>query len=146
MNESATCVSGAFSNRGDPIEDMLLLVDRVGAELGVSPELLTDLRIALDEVVTNIVNYAYADDAEHQFTIRCEIRGGALATVVEDDGIAYDPLRTPAPDLSLPLEKRRVGGLGVHFVKNLMSSVRYERVGARNRLTLEQDLNKKGQA
>ena len=146
MNESATCVSGAFSNRGDPIEGVLELVDRVGRELGVSAELLTDLRIALDEVVTNIVNYAYTDNAQHQFTIRCEIRGGSLATIVEDDGIAYDPLRAPAPDLSASLDNRRVGGLGVHFVKNLMSAVRYERIGGRNRLTLEQDLNKKEKA
>ena len=120
------------------------LIDRAGLELGVPAEALTDLRIALDEIVTNIVKYAYADDGPHQFTIRCELQAGALATIVEDDGVAFDPLRAPEPDLTVPSEQRRVGGLGLHFVKKLMKSVEYERVEGRNRLTLKQQLQQEG--
>jgi anti-sigma regulatory factor (Ser/Thr protein kinase) len=147
VNVSAPSIAGAFSNKSDAMPGVSQLVDRVGRDFGVSPDVLMDLRIALDEIVTNIVKYAYIDDAEHEFTIRCEVAGGSLATVIEDDGVAFDPLLSPMPDLSVPMEERRVGGLGVHFVKNLMNSVRYERVAGRNRLTLKQDLEQqKGHA
>lgn len=116
------------------------VIDQAALEYGLSNDVQTDLRIALDEVVTNILKYAYADDGAHEFTIRCELRDGSLETTIEDDGVAFDPLRVPAPDLNAPIETRKVGGLGVHFVKNLMSAVRYERSQGRNRLTLSQRL------
>jgi serine/threonine-protein kinase RsbW len=137
-------IAATFPNRaGEATPRIARLVDRVGEELAAPEDALTNLRIALDEVVTNILNYAYRDGASHDITIRCELEGGRLKTVVEDDGVAYDPLLAPDPDLGSPLDTRRLGGLGVHFVKSLMSDVRYERVGGRNRLTLVQDLQGK---
>ena len=144
MNDVAKPVSAAFSNGDDVESHVSQLLDRVGLVYSVPAEVLTDLRIALDEVVTNIVSYAYVDKESHDITIRCQIRDGLLETTIEDDGVAYDPLRAPAPDLDAPLATRRVGGLGVHFVKNLMNSVSYERVEGRNRLTLQQDIETDG--
>jgi anti-sigma regulatory factor (Ser/Thr protein kinase) len=118
------------------------LIDRVEEGYGLPAGVAADLRIALDEVVTNIVNYAYRDGDEHHISIRFEIREGQLMTVVEDDGKAYDPLRAPEPDIGAPLDTRRVGGLGVTFVKGLMDCLNYERVGERNRLTLTQRIDK----
>jgi anti-sigma regulatory factor (Ser/Thr protein kinase) len=145
VNDAVGHIEAAIRADDDAIGSVQALVDRVGRSYGLPPDTVTDLQVALDEVVTNIVHYAHPDGANHEFTVRFEMRGTRLQTVVEDDGVAFDPLAAPAPDLSLPLEKRRVGGLGVHFVKNLMSAVRYERVGERNRLTLEQEL-KEGNA
>ena len=64
----------------------------------------------------------------------------ALEAEVEDDGRPFDPLGVPAPDLQAPLPERRVGGLGIHFVRRLMSEVRYARVDGRNRLVLRKRL------
>ena len=128
------------------MEPVLEFVDRAGDAYRLPSAVLTDLRIALDEIVTNIASYAYPDRVGDEFSIRFELRNGRLHTVVEDAGVEFDPLRAPVPDVSLGLEDRPIGGLGVHFVKKLMSAVRYERVAGRNRLTLEQDLNKKEKA
>jgi serine/threonine-protein kinase RsbW len=133
-------IAATLSSRDDAMSRVLQLVERVGTEYALPGEVLTNLRIALDEIVTNIAKYAYRDDAAHDITIHFEMRGSRLATTVEDDGVAFDPLRAQQPDLAAPLASREVGGLGVHFVRNLMSSVAYERVGGRNRLTLEQDV------
>ena len=137
-------MTAAISNRGDAMACVEQVVDRVAREYRLSNDVQTDLRIALDEVVTNILKYAYADERAHEFTIRCELREGALETTIEDDGLAFDPLLAPAPDLSAPVATRHVGGLGVHFVKNLMSAVRYERIQGRNRLTLSQRIDAGG--
>jgi anti-sigma regulatory factor (Ser/Thr protein kinase) len=120
------------------------LVDRVGEAFSVPPEALTNLRIALDEIVTNIMSYAYPDGAAHEIRIHCEMRAGQLETTVEDDGIAYDPLQAPEPDVTSSLTRRPVGGLGVHFVKSLMNAVVYERVAGHNRLTLQQAFEPNG--
>ena len=136
-------IHGTLPSRGDAMLRVSGLIDRVGKEYALPSEVVTNLRIALDEIVTNIVNYAYPDGASHDITIHCEIREGRLETTVEDDGVAFDPLRAPPPDLAVPLASRQVGGLGVHFVRNLMSAVTYERVGGRNRLTLKQEIGPK---
>lgn len=117
------------------------LLDRVGREFSLPPAVLTDLRIAMDEVITNILTYAWTDDREHEITVECRMNAGRLETTIEDDGVAFDPLLAPAPDVRAPIATREVGGLGVHFVKKLIRDVAYERVGGRNRLTLAQDVD-----
>ena len=72
------------------MEPVLEMIDRVGDAYGLPDEVLTNLRIALDEVVTNIVKYAYVDSKRHEFTIRCEVRAGALETVAPLLGVSGD--------------------------------------------------------
>ena len=140
MKTSLAPLDAVLSTAADPHAAASRLLDRVG-DLYHPPEaVLSDLRIAIDEILTNIVSYAYRDASPHDIHLRCELRDGLLQTIVEDDGVAYNPLNAAAPDLSEAMATRRLGGLGVHFVRNLMNAVRYERVGGRNRLVLEQGL------
>ena len=133
-------IDATLSNRAEPMARLEAVLDRVAEQYRLPRGVVTDLRIALDEVVSNILKYAYADDGGHDISIHCEIRDGQLETTVEDDGEAFDPLEAPRPDLDVPMASRKVGGLGIHFVKELMNEVTYERIGGRNRLTLRQDL------
>jgi len=133
-------LEATFSDRAEALPAISRYLDRVGTQLSVPPGALTDLRIAIDEVVTNILNYAWGDEGAHGITIRCRLLESRLETTIEDDGVAFDPLQAATPDVQAPLAERQVGGLGVHFVRNLMSGVAYERVAGRNRLILTQDL------
>jgi anti-sigma regulatory factor (Ser/Thr protein kinase) len=56
--------------------------------------------------------------------------------MIEDDGPSFDPLSLAAPDVTASLEERRVGGLGVYLVRQMMDAVCYQRVGARNQLSM----------
>jgi serine/threonine-protein kinase RsbW len=141
MTNSSAPIDARLSNRADALAHLDVVVDRIAGQYNLQRDVLIDLRIALDEVVSNILKYGYADDAAHDIAIHCEIRDGELETTIEDDGCAFDPLRAPRPDLTAPLAARKVGGLGVHFLKELMNSVTYERVDGRNRLTLRQKLD-----
>ncbi|MGE5615377.1 MAG: ATP-binding protein [Bacillota bacterium] len=138
--KSPAPIDATLSSRAEPMARLEAVIDRAAEEYGLPYDLVTNLRIAMDEVVSNILKYAYSDDAGHDIAIRCEIRDGRLETTVEDDGCAFDPLEAPAPQLDVPLDQRKVGGLGIHMVKELMDGVSYERIGGRNRLTLKQDL------
>ena len=98
-----------------------------------------NLNISLDELITNIVSYGYQDCEEHEIRVTVSDRGGSLMVVLEEDGIAFNPFTSaPEPDLDASIEERRIGGLGVYFVKTLMDEATYERVGNRNRITLIQ--------
>jgi len=92
--------------------------------------------LAIEEIVTNCVKYGYADSAEHSIEIELSIVQQELVLVIVDDGRAFDPSQVPAPDLSLVLEDRPIGGLGIHLLRELTDTMSYERRDGENRLTL----------
>ena len=114
-------------------------VEMHGKSRGWPARWVMNVNLSLDELITNIVSYGYRDSAEHEILVTLTEKDGALVVVLEDDGIAFDPLSAaPEPELEAGVEERRIGGLGVYFVKSLMDEVAYERRAGRNRLTLVQ--------
>ncbi len=93
--------------------------------------------LALDELITNIVSYGYEDDDAHEIVVRLTLDADVLMTELIDDARAFNPLaEAAAPDLDADVDARRIGGLGVHFVKTMMNAVEYARVDGRNTLTM----------
>lgn len=103
-------------------------------------EVIFDINVVLDEVLSNILKYGYADDAMHEIHVRLSANDASVEIGIEDDGAAFDPLASPEPDLSLPLSQRPVGGLGLHFVRKLMDDVRYTRENDHNYLFLKKKI------
>lgn len=113
------------------------LVEAFGDAHDFPPKLVFKITLCLDELVTNIISYAYDDDAEHAIRVRLGLDDDVLTIVVEDDGRAFDPLQQEAADVDSDIEQREVGGLGVHFLRQAMDRLAYERDGSLNRLTME---------
>ena len=86
-----------------------------------------DINLALEEVVNNIISYAYRDKKEHQIHVYMDLKGQELVIKVEDDGIPFNPLEVTEPDIKKPLEERQPGGLGLFFVRNLIDTLEYRR-------------------
>jgi serine/threonine-protein kinase RsbW len=135
-----TEIDASIHNRREELTRVRDAVDRLGAECRLAAGIVEDMQVALDEVLTNILNYAYTDQGEHEIRVRLRIVDGALEAMVEDDGKPFNPLQMAPPDTRAPLRERRIGGVGLHFVRNLMTDVRYDRVGDRNRLVLTKQL------
>lgn len=112
-------------------------VETFGRGHGLPERLTARLGLALDEVLTNLVSYGFPDGGRHEIAIHLRLAEGRLTMSVTDDGIAFDPLDLPAPDLGLAVEDRPIGGLGIHFVRTVMDEVRYAREAGRNVLTME---------
>ena len=106
---------------------------------GVSQRILFTVDLVLEEVVTNILKYAYLDAESHQIAIHVELTPEQVILVVEDDGRPFDPARAPVPELTQRLEERTVGGVGIHLVRRMVQLFRYERRGTRNRLEIRVD-------
>lgn len=122
------------SSRQDAVA-VLAELDRFARQHGASAALIHDLEVALDEVLGNVIVHGYRD-AQGEICVRLRRTADAFVIEIEDRGVAFDPTQVPPPDLSASLRERQVGGLGLHFVKNLMDEVAYTRLDGRNRLRL----------
>ncbi len=103
----------------------------------LDPEVAHIFNLCLDELFTNIVSYGYTDQAPHEIELELNTSPLEMTAVLRDDARAFDPLtQAPQPDMHSPIEERKIGGLGVYFVKTLMSRVHYHRAGQRNVIEL----------
>lgn len=94
--------------------------------------------IAIDELFGNIANYAYNPEVGVA-TVRVEVTDDPLAVVITfiDNGVPYDPLAKADPDITLSIEKRDVGGLGIYMVKKTMDDISYEYKDGQNILRIK---------
>ena len=118
--------------------------DFVGAELEAldcPPKTKMQIRLAVEEVFINISHYAYSPETG-PVTVRVETarEPKSVGITFIDQGVPYDPLQKPDPDVTLPAEKREIGGLGIYLVKKSMDDVRYEYRDGQNVLTLKKHL------
>jgi len=95
----------------------------------------------MDEILTNIISYGYKDNREHYIDIYVHIENNIIKIVIEDDAIAFNPLLAPPPDLTIPLEERPIGGLGIYLVKTSVNTIDYARENGRNILSMTMDLS-----
>lgn len=99
------------------------------------------IKLALEEVVTNVILYAYPDKKEQDIRIDISGENRILQFIITDSGIPFNPLEKEEPDLTLPPEERPIGGLGIFLVKQLMDEVNYSRSEGKNILTLIKDIH-----
>jgi anti-anti-sigma factor len=126
----------SISNDLAEIGKVLDMAEAFGKRHGLSERTLHDASIALDEIVSNIIHYAYHDRAPHRIVVRLCLSAGQLRIDIEDDGVPFHPLEQSTALPSGSAHERPVGGLGLLFVRSLMDDVSYARIGDANRLTL----------
>lgn len=132
-------LSLTLANRLDEIDRLITALEAFGADAGVSQDVIFRLSVSLDEIVTNVIRHAFGSADGQQILVRVSLDNELVTAVVEDDGIPFDPLTVPPPDLSASLEDRPIGGLGLHLVRSLTKSVAYRREHDRNVLTITVD-------
>ena len=94
------------------------------------------INMVFDEVLNNIISYAYQDDKEHFVEVTAELSKDRLMVSISDDGIPFNPFTLEAPDTGLTLEDRKIGGLGIHLIKKSMDKFFYQRRINKNTVTL----------
>lgn len=107
-------------------------------EMSCIPKAKTQIRIAIDEIFGNIAHYAYEGKTGPAWirVEQCEEQGAVVITFT-DEGIPYNPCEKSDPDISLSIEERQIGGLGIYMVKKLMDDVWYEYKDGKNMLSLK---------
>ena len=107
-----------------------------GADVPFSGIYLANLTV--EELVTNCIKYGYAgiDTTDKGIDVAISIVGGELRIILSDDASPFDPLAQAAPDLSLPIEERPIGGLGIHMLRQMSTGFAYAFENGRNVVTI----------
>jgi len=130
----------ALRNDLSEIRTLHAAVNEFGEQHGLSEEVVFDVRLALEEIITNVIRYGYDDEEEHRITVRLGVGGDELTVEELDDGISFNPLNAPEPDTKIPLDEREPGGLGIFLARKAMSDMQYRREQNMNILTMRKKL------
>lgn len=126
-----------IKNSIDQLEKLQLFLEEVSEEWSLGPNMTFELNLILEEYVTNLINYGYSDDQEHQISVELELNGRELKIVVVDDAGPFDLTESPEnQEIDKPIDERKIGGLGIHFIKSLSNELIYKSDNGLNRLTV----------
>lgn len=119
------------------IQDWL---EAISPELGIDEMLIPGINLALEEAVTNVINYAYPKGTYGSIELDASLEGNELKFILSDSGKEFDPTLRPEADINAGVEDRPIGGLGIHLVRQIMDSVSYERKEGMNILTMTKNI------
>ncbi|HEY2816170.1 MAG TPA: ATP-binding protein [Casimicrobiaceae bacterium] len=128
--------SAAFKRSFDSIPEIFALTADTFAREGIDPRLLPTVDLALEELFTNMVKYSTTTTAPVQVEI-VPIAEGVEVTLIDRDVEPFDVTKAPDVDVSLPIDQRDPGGLGLHLIRRMLDSIEYEytRESRRSRIT-----------
>lgn len=121
------------------IENFAQLSDswhNIAASWDLNSALINKIDVCLEEIYVNIASYAY-DDKEGTAKISFDKQDNEITLKFEDEGIYYNPLQKEDPDITLSLEERPIGGLGIFMVKEISKDIEYKREDNKNILILK---------
>lgn len=123
------------------IQALGTFVLHIAERLNLDKSLTKKLRLAVEEAVCNVIEYAYPAHTTGEVDIHASTDGHRIKFIITDTGIPFNPTEVPTADTTLSAEERPVGGLGILLVRQLMDSINYERVEGKNILTLTKILS-----
>ena len=125
------------------VTKLIAFVEDVCETVQMDETTTMQMKIAIEEAVVNVINYAYPVGMRGDVTIEAASNDVRLKFTIIDSGKPFDPTVHAAVDTKLSAKDRRIGGLGIHIVRQMMDSMNYERVGKLNVLTLRKKINNK---
>ena len=134
------CKSITLPNDTQEVPRLAAFVDEVCEAIGFSPAVTMQMNLALEEAVVNVMKYAYPIGTHGNVTIEAQANDVRLKFTIIDSGKPFDPTVKADVDLSLPVQERPIGGLGIHIIRQIMDSINYERLDGHNVLTLRKRL------
>lgn len=126
-------------NNPDQLARLYDFLEQQAERCSIDAALLMQIKLAMDEAVTNVIQYAYPEsEGDIRIDMGCDDKG--LKIIITDNGIPFNPLESHEPDITLSLDERPIGGLGIFLVKQLMTNVRYDRSEGKNILTMTKEI------
>ena len=115
-------------------------MESVCEELELDMHQSMKLQLVIEEMMTNVIFYAYPEGTSADITLTAESDGKELTFVLSDTGKPFDPTAKEDADTEINPMDREQGGMGILIVKNIMNEVSYQRLGEENRLTMKKTL------
>ena len=129
-----------LKNQMNEMERVNQFVEEIGEELGLDMELQMNLNLVMEEMVSNVIFYAYPEGKTADIELAAESHGRELTFVLTDRGKMFDPTAKEDADPDVNPMDRDIGGMGIYIVKNIMNEVTYQRLEGKNLLTMKKDI------
>ncbi len=140
MKPDATERHLILHNNIQQIPQLADFIETIANEMRLDQGLAMSLNLALEEAVTNVILYAYPAGSDGLVDIEAIMGKDILEFIISDSGVAFDPTAAPEADISLGVEDRPIGGLGIFLVRNIMDTVSYQRTDGKNILSMTKKL------
>lgn len=129
-----------ISNDLNEIGVLATFIEELGEELSLSAETTMNINLALEEAIANIIMYAYPPEEQHSILLRVTATEKQLIFLLTDRGASFDPTQVDEVDITLPIEERPVGGLGIFLIRSIMNEISYQRIDNENQLIMKKDI------
>lgn len=129
-----------FKNEEKELNRVAEFMEGVCDELQLDMHVAMKLQVAIEEMVVNVISYAYPKGSSADISLSVEADDKELTLVLSDSGVPFDPTAKDDPDLDVNPMDRQQGGMGILIVKNIMNEVSYQRLGDTNQLTMKKAL------
>jgi serine/threonine-protein kinase RsbW len=129
-----------LKNQVGELEHVAVFIEEICEELGLGMELQMNLNLVLEEMVSNIIFYAYPEGTDAKIELMAEYDGKELTFVLSDQGREFDPTLKEDADVDVNPIDREIGGMGIWIVKNIMNQVTYQRLEGKNLLTMKKEI------
>ena len=126
-----------FSNSLEDIGQLGEKIEEWGKQQSIPVKITSGMTLMLDELVTNVVMHGYGEGAEGCIEVSLTIQDGIVTAILRDWATAFDPLSRAQADTALAIDDREIGGLGIHFVRNIADEFSYRRDGDANEICLK---------
>ena len=118
------------------LEKVLQFVSAFAKKFGITTKRVQELELATEEAVFNIIKYAYPEDTG-LVEVSCGVDdNGRIIVEIMDTGTPFNPLSQSKPNLTDNISDRKIGGLGIFFIRKMMDDVKYRHENGKNILTL----------
>ena len=129
-----------LKNQIGELERVNRFIEEIGDELGLDMELRMNLNLVMEEMVSNVIFYAYPKGVEAEIELVAECDGKELSFVLSDNGKEFDPTLKEDLNLDINPSEREIGGMGIYIVKNIMNEVSYKRLEGKYLLTMKKEI------
>jgi serine/threonine-protein kinase RsbW len=124
-------------NHMSEVDRLATAIIEFGEVNRLSTEVVFDIKLAAEELVVNVINYAYEDTEDHDISIDMDFGSDILVVTIKDDGKSFNPLDFHSANIEKPFGERDEGGMGIYLVRSLMDELSYKREQGRNILLMK---------
>ena len=127
-------------NQVDDLQHVAAFVEEIADELQLSPELTMNFNLVLEEMVSNVIFYAYPKENDQPIILTATSDDDSISFIITDEGRAFDPTAREDADMSVNPADRQLGGMGIFITRQIMDDVTYQRIDGCNILTMTKRL------
>jgi serine/threonine-protein kinase RsbW len=140
MDKESTDKFLQIDNQISELTRLAVFIEELADEWGWPAQIVISINLVLEEALTNIILYGFDDGGRHNIVFNFKKAGDELIITIIDDGKEFDPTLKVEPDITLSVEDRPIGGLGIHLIKKIMNKVEYKRIENKNYLILTKNI------